>query len=120
MFLQIGIVSLSHMPVYIGLEPAFLEGAVHMLYANFICILTAGRRLPDRDRTRVEQLIAGAFDILHGKSHRYEHVMQLSEAINLLGRLIATSVVTSVIDNAVWNDVLATVSIALMQMPQQL
>ena len=108
------------MAVYTGLERVFIEAAVQTLYEKFTHILTAGPHLPDRDRIRVEQLIAGAFGILHGKSHRYEHVMQLSEAINLLGRLIATSVVTSVIDNAVWNDVLATVSIALMQMPQQL
>ena len=106
------------MAAYTGLERAFLEGTVQRLYEKFIRILTAGPHLPDRDRTRVEQLIAGAFDILHGKSHQYEHVMQLSEAINLLGRLIATSVVTSVIDNAVWNEVLATVSIALMQMAE--
>ena len=72
-------------PVYAGLEPPFLKAAVQALYAAFICILTAGPHLPVRDRKRVEKLIAGAFRILHGKSHRYEHVMQLSEAINLLG-----------------------------------
>ena len=52
------------------------------------CIAKAVPLLPLGDVTHVEELIADALCILRDNSHRDGHVMQLIEAINLLGTVI--------------------------------
>ena len=61
------------------------------------CIATALRFLPLGDVTRVQELITDALCILRDNSHRHGHVMQLIEAIKLLGTVIIQRIVGKII-----------------------